>query len=149
MNNTLEDNDNIYSEDYLNKINKFVSSNYCELYLPKNLCDINIEGKWTVGVIKALKRNNIVEVNDYLLSKKQIEINCLDKDEISYFRKYTKPNENKRKCLRNDENSVKNINTYFLNFINFNFGKNPNSTFNEFTPYDYLKSFKRKIILFK
>ena len=35
MNNTLGDNENIYSEDNPNKLNQFGSSNYCELYLPK------------------------------------------------------------------------------------------------------------------
>ena len=145
MNNTIEDNDNIYSEENRNKLNKFENTNYIDIYLPKNLCDIRVEGKWTVGVIKELKENNLIEVNDYLLSNQNLHVNGFNNDEISYLRKNTKPNEKKRKCSRNNTKTIININNYFSRFIEFNFGKNLNSSFNEFMPYDYINILRGKL----
>ena len=145
MNNNFEDNDNIYSEENQNKLNKYENTNYNETYLTGNLCDIKVDGKWTVGIIKGKKESNIIEVKDYLLSQKNIDVNAFDNDEISYLRKKSKPNEIKRKCLRNDEKSLKNINYYFSNFLNFNFGKNPNSSFDSIVPYDYINILRGKL----
>ena len=82
-----------------------------------------------------MKKNDELLILDYLPSNNKNSFLIKDKDNITYFRKKTKPNSKKRKCERPVEEILKKYNDYFEVFININFGKDNNK--------------KTKIILFK
>ena len=138
---------NINSPQILNKIKDLKESNYLNLYQVNDFCDIKINGKWTVGFIKKINRNDYsIDVLDYLYSGEILKYYSYDNNEITYFRKESGPNEVKRKCIRNEEKDLKEILNYFSYFMNFNFGKNPNITkFNNFTPYKYINLLRGKL----
>ena len=104
------------------KIQELKEKNYSNTYKEKNLCDIKINGKWTVGAI-VKKNDEKLLILDYLLSNNKNSFLIKDKDNITYFRKKTKPSSKKRKWERPDEEILKKYNDYFEDFININFGK--------------------------
>ena len=115
-------------------------SNYSKLYELHNFCDIKINGKWTVGFIKKINKNDYtIDVLDYLYSGEIRKYYIFDNNEITFYRNETSSNEIKRKCIRNTEKELNEIINYFSDFMKFNFGKNTNfPKFNNFTPYKYI-----------
>ena len=142
--------ENIDLEEIGQKINDLKESNYLNTYKEKNLCDIKINGKWTVGGI-VKKNDEKLLILDYLLSNNKNFFLIKDKDNLSYFRKKTKPISKKRKCERPDEEILIKYNEYFEDFININFGKdknkekNKNNMFKNIFPIDYLMILRGKL----
>ena len=132
------------------KIQELKEKNYSNTYKEKNLCDIKINGKWTVGAI-VKKNDEKLLILDYLLSNNKNSFLIKDKDNITYFRKKTKPNSKKRKCERPVEEILKKYNDYFEDFININFGKdkkkekNKNNIFKYISPIDYIIILRGKL----
>ena len=132
------------------KIQELKEKNYSNTYKEKNLCDIKINGKWTVGAI-VKKNDEKLLILDYLLSNNKNSFLIKDKDNITYFRKKTKPSSKKRKCERPDEEILKKYNDYFEDFININFGKdkkkekNKNNIFKNIFPIDYIIILRGKL----
>ena len=138
-NNPLKDSLNL--EEIGRKIKEIKENNYENTYKEKNLCDIKLNGKWTVGAI--IKNNNQkLLILDYLLSNDKNSFLIKDKENLTYFRKKTKSKSRKRKCERPDEEILKKYNNYFEEFININFGKdrkkekNKNNIFKYISPID-------------
>ena len=131
---------NLNSPVILNKLKDLKETNYLDLYQINNFCDIKINGRWTVGFIKKINRNDYsIEVLDYLITNDIIKFHSYENNEITFFRKETNPTEIRRKCIRKDEKELKEILNYFSNFMNYDFGKNQNiNQFKNYTPYQYL-----------
>ena len=147
-NNPLKDSLNL--EEIGRKIKEIKENNYENTYKEKNLCDIKLNGKWTVGAI--IKNNNQkLLILDYLLSNDKNSFLIKDKENLTYFRKKTKSKSRKRKCERPDEEILKKYNNYFEEFININFGKdrkkeeNKNNIFKYISPIDYIIILRGKL----
>ena len=100
------------------KINEYNNSNYQKLYSTNHFCDYKLEGKWRAGFITKITGDNldiydVVNKNpDNIIIPKQIKrIN--DSNNISYFRKYSNPDNYMVK------GTTKNLKNKLLQFTNF------------------------------
>ena len=112
-----------YYQNLLNKkkdiLDKIKENNYSILYKSKSCCDYYNKG-WKVCYIKSFNEDdNNLNVIDFINnSKENIVINAKNKNLISYFRKYSKPNFIRRNIQRNEVEVLKER----LNLLkNFNF----------------------------
>ena len=80
-------------ENYSNKMQELLDTNYKSLFKQNTLVDYRIRDRWRVGEI-INDNGNTVEVRDFCSPSEYETIRLSDKSRISYFRKYTKATNN-------------------------------------------------------
>ena len=80
-------------ENYSNKMQELLNTNYKSLFKQNTLVDYRIRDRWRVGEI-INDNGNTVEVRDFCSPSEYETIRLSDKSRISYFRKYTKATNN-------------------------------------------------------
>ncbi len=101
-----------YYQNLLNKkkdiLDKIKENNYSILYKSKNCCDYYNKGWKVCYIISYNEDDNNLNVIDFINnSKENIVINAKNKNLISYFRKYSKPDFIRRNIQRNEVNVLK------------------------------------------
>ena len=80
-------------ENYSNKMQELLDTNYKSLFKQNTLVDYRIRDRWRVGEI-INDNGDTVEVRDFCSPSEYETIRLSDKSRISYFRKYTKATNN-------------------------------------------------------
>ena len=127
-NNIIKNNSNKISEKslfekyldskYMEKISELNKTNYNKFYMEKYFCDYNPGSEWRSGFIVKIE-NNEAEIIDATNKSTKGEkfhkrkINMKDSTNISYFRKYSKPN------VFMSKGSSKNLKNKLAQFTNF------------------------------
>ena len=146
-NNNLKDKEK-FDDKIITKIYQYKESNYESLYKIKSFCDINIDNKWIVGKILNISED-VATVTDFENSNNYTKVFLFESEKISYFRKYSKPNEKRIANERDTIENLKSIQLFIQLLIDYNFGnfdnKNFNKKFNSITPYDMIQNLRGKI----
>ena len=146
-NNNLKDKEK-FDDKIITKIYQYKESNYESLYKIKSFCDINIDNKWIVGKILNISED-VATVTDFENSNNYTKVFLFESEKISYFRKYSKPNEKRIANERDTIENLKSIQSFIQLLIDYNFGnydnKNFNKKFNLITPYDMIQNLRGKI----
>ena len=142
-----------YEPEEFNIIQEYLKMNYKDFYLEKHFCDYNSGSEWRAGFITNLSDDfaliiDATKKSDKGENLKKMKINLKDSKNISYFRKYSKPDNymvkgasrNLQKKLeefinfhKDFQNSIKNCESfdfyYFLRvsvYYGLDFCMNPN-----------------------
>ena len=119
---------------YIEKISELTKTNYNKFYMEKYFCDYNSGREWRSGFIIKIE-NNEAEVIDATNKSTKGEtfhkrkINMKDSNNISYFRKYSKPDvfmtrgasKNLKNKLAQFTNFHKEFENYYKNCDNYEF----------------------------
>ena len=102
------------------KINELISSNYKIFYSKNHFCDYNTGNEWRAGFILDIndKILQIIDATNKSESKEEyplVQINMNDSKNVSYFRKFSKPD---NYMIKGTVKSLKNKLTQFINFHN-------------------------------
>ena len=127
-NNNLKDKEK-FDDKIITKIYQYKESNYESLYKIKSFCDINIDNKWIVGKILNISED-VATVTDFENSNNYTKVFLFESEKISYFRKYSKPNEKRIANERDTIENLKNIQSFILLLIDYYFGNFDNIIFN-------------------
>ncbi len=137
-----------FDDKIIAKINQYKESNYEPLYLKNSFCDININDKWIVGKILNISED-IVTATEFENSSGYVKVFLFDSEKISYYRKYTKPNENRINCQRDTNEELKSIQSFIQLLLKYNFGdyekQNFIDYFNYISAYDMIQNLRGKV----
>ena len=126
--NNIENNSNKISEQslfdkyldskYIEKISELTKTNYNKFYMEKYFCDYNSGSEWRSGFIVKIENNEaeIIDATNKSIKGEKFhkkKINMKDGTNISYFRKYSKPD------VFMSKGSSKNLKNKLAQFTNF------------------------------
>ena len=151
--NEKNDENNIEEEKFddtiIEKINQYKELNYEPLYNIKSFCDIKINDKWIVGKILNISEDMMATVTDFENSSGYIKVVLFDSEKISYYRKYTKPNEKRLYKQRDTNEQLEIIQKFIQLLLKYNFGdyekKDYIERFNSISAYDMIQNLRGKI----
>ena len=127
--NKIKDNENKNLDNkIMEKILNYTETNYKEFIIEKYFCDYNSGEEWRSGYISSISNENALII-DTINSDFSKKINLNDRQNISYFRKYSLPDNNMAKgTSKNLKNKLaqfsgfhKDFENYFKNCSNFDF----------------------------
>ena len=148
----IEKNDNnnlIIDESILKEIEKYKESNYMSLYRKSSFCDVKINERWVTGRINDID-TDLATITDYENPINNTKVFLCDSENISYFRKHTKPNDYRRKCSRDKIDNIKITKDYLENLLGFNFGdfdinSNNSEKYKNVKAYDMIINLRGKV----
>ena len=148
----IEKNDNnnlIIDESILKEIEKYKESNYMSFYRKSSFCDVKINERWVTGRINDID-TDLATITDYENPINNTKVFLCDSENISYFRKHTKPNDYRRKCSRDKIDNIKITKDYLENLLGFNFGdfdinSNNSEKYKNVKAYDMIINLRGKV----
>ena len=115
-----------FDQKNIEKITEYNKSNYKKFYSEKHFCDYNSGSQWRAGYIVKISGDHAEVIDATNKSKngekfKKKKINMNDSINISYFRKYSKPDnymaKGSSKNLSNKLEQFSNFHKYFDNYL--------------------------------